>query len=77
MTSVRTWIIGFFSNYENLSAQVFIISLTLKKKPGVSDRDIRGVIDGGSYMSEARFWSDVLCCVADGRWNMVAVFTSW
>ena len=28
-------------------------------------------------MSEARFWSDVLCCVADGRWNMVAVFTSW
>lgn len=53
-------------------------SFRSKEEPRVIKRDISGLMgDGGSYMSEARFWSDALLCVAGGRWNMVAVFTSW
>ena len=29
-----------------------------KKEPGVSNRDVRGVMDRGAYTSEARSWSD-------------------
>ena len=29
-----------------------------KKKPGVSDKDINGLMDGGAYTSEARSWSN-------------------
>ena len=47
----------------------------LKKEPGVSDRDISGLVDGGSYMSEARSWSDIPPCAADGGQGMAAVFS--
>ena len=40
-------------------------SLGLKKEPGVRDRDVSGLMDGGSYMSEARCWSDTSLCRAD------------
>ena len=47
-----------------------------EKKPGVRDgrRDISGLMDGGSYMSEARSWCDTSPCVVDGRQDMAAVF---
>ena len=36
-----------------------------KKKPRAQDRDISGLMDVGSYMSEARSWSDTSLCVVD------------
>jgi len=30
-----------------------------KTEPGVSNRDIDGLMDEGAYMSEARSWSDI------------------
>ena len=47
----------------------------LKKEPGVSNRDISGLMDGGAYMSEARSWSDTPPCAADGRQDTVSVFS--
>ena len=45
-----------------------------KKEPRVSDRDISGLMDVGSYMSEARSWSDTSLCVVDDGQYMAAVF---
>ena len=50
-------------------------SLRPKKEPGVGDRDISGLMDGGAYLSEARSWSDTLPSAVDGRQDMAAVFT--
>ena len=41
-------------------------ALKPKKEPGVSNRDINGLMDWGAYMSEARSWSDTPPCVVDG-----------
>ena len=49
-------------------------ALRLKKEPGVSNRDISGLMNGGSYMSETRFRSDTLPCAAHSGQYMVAVF---
>ena len=46
----------------------------LEKEPGVSNRDIKGLMDGGAYMSEATSWSDTPPCVANGEQDMAAVF---
>ena len=46
-----------------------------KKEPGVSNRDISGLMDAGAYTLETRSWRDTLLCVAQGGQNMVAVFT--
>ena len=40
-------------------------SLRPKKEPGVSDRDINGLTDGGAYMSEARSWVDTPLCAVE------------
>ena len=40
-------------------------SLRPKKDPGVSDRDLSGLMGGESFMSEARSWNDTPPCVAD------------
>ena len=48
----------------------------LKKEPGVSNRDISGLLDGRSYMSEARFWSDTPLCASEVRQDMLAVFAT-
>ena len=40
---------------------------SLKKEPGVSNRDLSGLMEGGSYMSEARCWRDTPPCVANSR----------
>ena len=45
----------------------------LKKEPGVRDRDIHGLMDGGAYVSEARSWSDTPPCAVDGGQDMAAV----
>ena len=47
-----------------------------KKEPKVSNRDISGLMDGRSYMFEARSWSDTPLCVVDGRQDLVAAFAS-
>lgn len=36
-----------------------------KKEPGVSNRDVSGVTDGGAYTSEAGSWSDTRLCAVD------------
>ena len=46
-----------------------------KEEPGVSDRDISSLLDGGSDVSEAKSWSDTLQCAAEGKQNLVGVFT--
>ena len=48
---------------------------TKEKEPGVGDRDISGLMDEGSFTSEARFWSHTPLCVADGQKDKVAVST--
>ena len=49
-----------------LACQPYACSaLRLKKGPGVSDRDISGFVDGGSYMSQTRSWSHPTMC---GSW---------
>ena len=45
-----------------------------KKEPGYSDRDISGLIEGGSYTSEARSWGNTPPGTADGGQDRVAVF---
>jgi len=45
-----------------------------RKKPRAQDRDISGLMDVGSYMSEARSWSDTSLCVVDDGQYMAAVF---
>ena len=40
---------------------------SLKKEPGVSNRDLSGLMEGGSYMSEARCWRDTPPCVTNSR----------
>ena len=47
-----------------------------KQKPGVRDRDISGLMDGGPYRSEARSWSNTSLCAADGKQDMAVVFAS-
>lgn len=46
-----------------------------KKEPGVSDRDISSLLNGGSDMSEAKSWSDTHKCAAEGKQDLVGVFT--
>lgn len=38
-----------------------------KKEPGYSDRDISGLIEGGSYTSEARSWGNTPPCAANSK----------
>lgn len=45
-----------------------------KEEPGVSDRDIDGLMDGGGYMPEARSWKYTPLCVADCGQDVAAVF---
>ena len=45
----------------------------LQEDPEISGRDIKGLMDGGSYMSEAMPWSDTPLCVPNGRQDMAAV----
>ena len=47
----------------------------LKKEPGVSNRDINGLMDGGADLSEARSWSDTPACVADGGQDKAASYS--
>ena len=44
-----------------------------KKEPGVCNRDISGLMDMGSYKSEAKSWSNTPLCTTDGGQDMVAV----
>ena len=46
-----------------------------KSKSRVSNRDFNSLMNGGTYMSEARSWSSTPPCVADSRQDMAAVFT--
>ena len=48
----------------------------LKKEPGVGNRDINGLMNGGTYMSEAGSWSNTpLSADADSNGqNMAAAF---
>ena len=47
---------------------------SFKTQERVSDRDISGLMDGGAYLSEARFWSNTPPCAGDGGLDMVAGF---
>ena len=45
-----------------------------EKDPGVSNRDINGLMDRGIYTAKARSWSNILLCAALGGQDMVAIF---
>lgn len=38
-----------------------------EKEPGVGDRDISGLTEGGAYLSDARSWSNTPLCAVHGR----------
>ena len=42
--------------------------------PRVSDRDLSGLMDGGSYRSEARAWSDTPLCMVHSGQDVAAAF---
>lgn len=46
----------------------------LKKEPRGSDRDLSGLMDGGSYRSEARAWRDSPPCVVHSGQDVAAAF---
>ena len=46
-----------------------------RKEPGVSDKDISSLLDGESDMSETKSWSDTPQSSAEGRQDLVGVFT--
>lgn len=50
------------------------LALRQEKEPGVSNRDINGLMDRGIYTAKARSWSNILLCAALGRQKMVVVF---
>lgn len=50
-------------------------SLRLKKEPRISDRDINGLTDRGSYTSEVRSWRGIPPHAADCRQDTAAIFT--
>ena len=41
-----------------------------KKEPGVSNRDISGLMNGRPYMSEAKSWRDTPLCAVDSRQSL-------
>ena len=45
------------------------------KESGVSDRNISSLLDGESDMSETKSWSDTPQSSAEGRQDLVGVFT--
>ena len=47
-------------------------ALRPKKEPGVRNRDVSGLADGGADLSEARSWSDTPACVVDGGQDKAA-----
>ena len=47
---------------------------TTEKEPGVRDRDVNGLTEGGAYLSDVKSWSNTPPCVVHGRQDMVAVF---
>ena len=57
------------------STDIVAVGLHLSlKKERVTDRDTSGVMDGGSYRSEARSHSNSSLCAEDGGQKMVASF---
>ena len=49
-------------------------ALRTKKEPGVNNRDINSLMDGGSYTSEASCWSNTPTKYRPSEQDMVAVF---
>ena len=46
---------------------------TEERRPGVSNRDINGLMDGGPYMSEARSWGSTPSCALHGGQDTMEV----
>ena len=44
------------------------------EEPRAQDKDISGLMDGGSYICEVKPWSDTLPHVVEGRQGRAAVF---
>ena len=51
------------------------LALGQEKEPGVSNRDISGLMGRGIYTAKARSWSNILLCAAPGGQDMGVVFT--
>ena len=50
------------------------LALRQEKEPGVSNRDISGLMGRGIYTAKARSWSNILLCAAPGGQDMGVVF---
>ena len=48
----------------------------MREESGDSNRDITGLLDRGSQLSESGLWSDTLPWTADSRQNTAAVFAT-
>lgn len=51
---------------------LYVPSLKTEKRLRVSDRDLSGLMDGRSYLSEAWSWSDTPLCAVDGGQDIAA-----
>lgn len=50
---------------------LYLPTFRLKKEPGVGDRDVNGLMDGGVHAAEASSCSDIPPCVAEGRQDIL------
>ena len=58
------------------STDIVAVGLHLSlKKERVTDRDTSGVMDGGSYRSEAKSWGDIPLYMANNRQDRATNFT--
>ena len=62
--------------YTNRPTCPFLAQLQNRRRsPGVRNRDISGLMDEETYISEARSWSDTPVCMTAGRQDKAAVFS--
>lgn len=52
-------------------------ALRPNKEPRVSNRDVSGLRDGGTFVSEARSLSDTLLCAADDKQDTAIISATW
>ena len=47
-----------------------------REEPGIGDRDINGLMDGGTYTSKAKSWSNTPLRAAGGGQDMAVIFAT-
>ena len=72
--SVVSWLLPPIVRLYTAGCKACLLSFKTKKETGVSNRDITSLMDGGTYTSEARSWSDTPPWAAVSRQDKTAVY---